>query len=134
MLLLDTHVAIWLALGIELSQATRDEIVMARGAEGAFISSITIWEIGNLLKKGAAGLRTSLLGLVESFRAEGGYVECPLTVDIAVEAANLPGRFHSDPADRFLVGTARHLNIPLMTRDKRILDYAKAGHVRAVKC
>ena len=134
MLLLDTHVAVWLARGIELSQAVRDQIMAARAMEGVYISSVTVWEVGNLLRKGKAGLDISLSAWVERFRAEDGFNEAPLTADIVVEAANLPGRFHNDPADRFLVATARHLNIPMMTRDKRILDYARVGHVRAVKC
>ena len=134
MLLLDTHVAVWLARGIELSQAVRDRITAARTMEGVYISSVTVWEVGNLLRKGKAGLDISLSAWVERFRANEGFNEAPLTADIVVEAANLPGRLHNDPADRFLVATARQLNLPMMTRDKRILDYAKAGHVRAVKC
>jgi len=134
MLLLDTHVALWLARGVELSRSVRDQIVAARAAEGVFISSVTVWEVGNLLRKGTVGLDTSLRDWIELFRAEGGYNDAPLTTEIVVEAANLPGRLHNDPADRFLVATARNLNVPLVTRDKRILAYAKAGHVRVVKC
>jgi PIN domain nuclease of toxin-antitoxin system len=42
---------------------------------------------------------------------------------IAVEANRLPGDFHRDPADRLIVATARHLDIPLVTADTKILDY-----------
>jgi PIN domain nuclease of toxin-antitoxin system len=41
---------------------------------------------------------------------------------------------HSDPADRLLVATARALGVPIVTRDRRILNYAKAGFVDAVPC
>jgi PIN domain nuclease of toxin-antitoxin system len=44
----------------------------------------------------------------------------------------LPGEIHRDPADRFLIATARHLGVPLMTIDERILAYGAAGHVQTV--
>ena len=134
MLLLDTHVAIWLAFGTELTQASRDRITRERESEGVGISAVTVWEVGNLVRKGKLGLQLTLSAWVERFRATHGFHDVPLSTDIVIEAANLPGQLHGDPADRFLVATARHLDIPLVTRDKRILAYAKAGHVRVVKC
>lgn len=47
----------------------------------------------------------------------------PLTPEVAVEAANLPGEFHRDPADRIIVATAPVLNCPVVTSDERILRY-----------
>lgn len=57
----------------------------------------------------------------------------PLRPEIAVEACNLPGRFHKDPADRMIVATARIAGATLITRDDRILDYARQGFVGAIK-
>jgi PIN domain nuclease of toxin-antitoxin system len=45
-----------------------------------------------------------------------------MTQDIAAEIARLPATFHRDPADRIIVSTARVRDIPLFTRDRRILD------------
>jgi len=39
------------------------------------------------------------------------------------EAYSLPGRFHSDPADRVLVAAARLYSSTLPTADDRILGY-----------
>jgi PIN domain nuclease of toxin-antitoxin system len=36
--------------------------------------------------------------------------------------------------DRLLIATARELKAPLVTRDRRILDYAAQGHVDAIAC
>ena len=58
----------------------------------------------------------------------------PLDYAMAAHSQTLPGGFHRDPADRFLVATARILDVPLVTRDERILAYARAGHVRAIAC
>lgn len=38
---------------------------------------------------------------------------------------------HRDPADRFIVTTARRLNGVLVTCDEEILEYARQGHVAA---
>ena len=32
------------------------------------------------------------------------------------------------------IATARELGVPLVTRDRRILDYAEQGHVDAIAC
>ena len=44
--------------------------------------------------------------------------------DIAVDAGMVPALALADPIDRCLVATAREYEVPLMTADRRILDYA----------
>jgi PIN domain nuclease of toxin-antitoxin system len=46
-----------------------------------------------------------------------------LTPEIVVDAANLPGSFHPDPADRLIVATARAHGATLLTTDAKILAY-----------
>ena len=57
-----------------------------------------------------------------------------LTPEIAIDASHLPGVFHSDPADRMIVATARRIGAAIVTRDRKILDYAEAGFVEAMVC
>lgn len=40
---------------------------------------------------------------------------------------------HADPADRFLIATARVLKATLATRDEHILDYAEQGLLRVLE-
>ena len=47
----------------------------------------------------------------------------PFTPAIVVEACQLPGDFHRDPADELIVATSRILKIPLLTADAKILAY-----------
>ncbi len=47
----------------------------------------------------------------------------PVDSTTAVESTRLPGDFHKDPADRMIVALARHLNVPLITADRKIRDY-----------
>ena len=46
-----------------------------------------------------------------------------LTPRIAVEATQLPGVFHRDPADQLIVATARVYGCPLVTMDTKIRQY-----------
>lgn len=58
----------------------------------------------------------------------------PMNHKIAFAAWNLPEPIHGNPADRLMIAIARELDVPLITRDRAILAYAAAGHVRAVAC
>jgi PIN domain nuclease of toxin-antitoxin system len=55
-----------------------------------------------------------------------------LLPQVAIEATSLPDAFHRDPADQLIVATARVTNATLMTRDRRILDYAGRGHLTVI--
>jgi len=52
--------------------------------------------------------------------------------DVAVHSNELSGEFHPDPADRLLVAMARIGNYTLVIRDRKILDYGKAGNVNVL--
>jgi PIN domain nuclease of toxin-antitoxin system len=53
----------------------------------------------------------------------------PVDNEIARLSVSLPGKFHSDPADRMIVATARFLGAPLVTKDAKIRKYR---HVKTV--
>jgi PIN domain nuclease of toxin-antitoxin system len=53
---------------------------------------------------------------------------------VLIASSFLPDIAVKDPADRILVATARELGLTLMTRDRALLAYAEAGHVKAVGC
>ena len=133
-MLLDTHAALWLSQGIELTPSVEQRITAARNQDGVYLSAVTVWEVGNLIRRRRIALPMALADWVNSFLDLGGFQTIGLSVEIVISAANLPGKFHDDPADRFLVATARDRVVPIVTRDTRILDYAKAGHLRAVSC
>ena len=52
-----------------------------------------------------------------------------LTPEIAVASTQLSGAFHKDPADQIIVATARIHQCPIVTIDKKIVDYP---HVQAL--
>jgi len=47
----------------------------------------------------------------------------PVDNTISLRCVSLPGDFHADPADRIIAATALTMGIPLVTGDRKILDY-----------
>jgi PIN domain nuclease of toxin-antitoxin system len=136
-LLLDTHVAIWFSTGTLTDPV--NELIADVAIDGEIlVSPIVAWEVGQLC---GYPTRSAVLGLTSGpetwFReilSNRNFRECRLDGAIALASTMLPGEFHRDPADRFLVATARALDCRLMTRDRKILAYAEQGHVKAIAC
>jgi PIN domain nuclease of toxin-antitoxin system len=137
--LLDTCAVIWLANGTPLPTATMSAIVYAGLNDGIFVSTTSAWELG-LLSRPRPGRPPALQCLPDAktwfarFMAGPAIKEAPITPAIAIDASYLPGDFHADPMDRLIVATARHLGMPVVTSDRKILGYAEAGFVRAIAC
>jgi PIN domain nuclease of toxin-antitoxin system len=132
LLLLDTHVWIWetSATG-QLSSHVRARINDAAEAGRLRLSLISAWEISLLAARSRIDLgRPTASWIAEAVRQSRIVFE-PVTVEIAIEAGHLPDGFRSDPADQIIVATARITGAELVTRDRRILDYAARGHLTA---
>ncbi len=124
-ILLDTHAAIWSAQGTLPPKVMR-VIDAAASRRELLISPISAWEIALLVKKGRLALALSTDNFVRALFGSPGVVTAALTPHAAAAAAALPGAFHADPADRMLVATAETYAAALLTRDERILAYAKS--------
>lgn len=57
-----------------------------------------------------------------------------LTSSVLIDSSFMPGMPPNDPADRIIIATAREHGYRIMTRDRKILDYADQGHVQAIAC
>jgi PIN domain nuclease of toxin-antitoxin system len=137
--LLDTCAVIWLANGETLASDAHDAIIAAGLAGGVHVSPASAWEIG-LLSRPRPNRGTMLHFLPDPktwfamFMAGPGIRAAAITPDIAIDASHLPGDLHGDPGDRLIIATARHLGLPVVTRDRRIIAYAEAGFVQAISC
>jgi PIN domain nuclease of toxin-antitoxin system len=119
MILLDTHVLIWMASEPKrLSRKAREAIRQARAKTGIAIATITLWELAWLAENG----RIQISASVESFVREmvSRVMLKPLTPEIAALAVRLPSGFPRDPADRIIASTAIIDAAPLVTADERI--------------
>ena len=134
-LMLDTHVWLWLAFGTpeRFKPDTREVLQQAGASNALLVSIISVWEVAMLESKKRLRLPMPVNEWVEraldrpEIRLIG--LEHASTV---IDSCRLPGDFHSDPADRLLVATARRENAVLVTQDRKILEYGAGGHVRVM--
>jgi len=134
LLLLDTCATIWLAQGQPMKATSVAAIEHAAEDGDVLVSPVTAWEIGMLCAASRLVVRPSPQDWFAQLLERPGVQLAQLTPEIAIQASFLPGKPHGDPADRLLVATARHLGASLVTRDRRILDYAASGNVKATAC
>ena len=134
-LLLDTHVWLWYAEGVtgRLRPSSIRQLDDARRGDGLIVSAISVWEIGMHAARGRIQLTAPLTTWVDKALSVPGIRLASLNAAIAAESAQLPGEPPGDPADRFLIATARIMGVVLATREERILEYARLGHLRVVR-
>lgn len=133
-LLLDTHALVWLLSGSDrLGRQARKAIQKAAEAGVLHVSAISPWEIAVLVSKGRLVLEQDVGEWVQAAVALPGICLEPLSPEVAVASTRLPGELHADPADRIIVATARNLGAALVTADGLLLNYASAGHLKALE-
>ena len=123
MILLDTHIWIWWVGQDARLTPEQKSLLEQHQASGLGVSVISCWEVAKLVELGRLQLALPVLQWLERALAYPGVRLLNLTPRIAVESTELPGEFHRDPADQILVATARVLNVPMLTVDRKILDY-----------
>ena len=120
MILLDTHVVVWLASGDgRMSRPAQAAIHEARQAvRGLAISDFTLVELSMLFRKKQFALAVSPEAFLSE--VERRFVVLPITANIVLQALKLPATYPKDPADRIIGATALIEDIPLLTADREI--------------
>ena len=119
-LLLDTHIWIWNHMTPEklTSEVARE---LTRAENERFLSPVSIWEMAVLLQKRRIHLQQDFGEWFKMSVEDLELIEAPLHWEVAHEL-----RFtllsHRDPADRFLVATAKVYDLTLVTADERLLS------------
>lgn len=120
MMLLDTHIFIWLVNGDEKLSEKSKNIIKAE--QNKYLSVISCWEISLLLEKDRMKLKFSYDDWIQSSLSAYNVKLINLDLDIILTYHKL-SNFHSDPADRLISATSICKNIPLLTFDKKLIEY-----------
>jgi PIN domain nuclease of toxin-antitoxin system len=114
MIVLDTHAVVWWA-GDPGRLSTKAAAIIDK-TDRVGLPAIVFWETALLVRKGRLDLGMSVREWAEKIQLIPRVEALPLTSEIAVLADAL--RMHADPADRFIVATAIHHRVPLVTKDR----------------
>lgn len=118
-LLLDTHIWLWIhrepwKLTSQVNQALADP------ENELCLSPVSIWELVILLEKRRVTLREEMNAWVEKSKRELSLQDAPFSWAVAEELRfTLLG--YRDPANRFLVATAKVYQLTLVTADERLM-------------
>ena len=118
-LLLDTHIWVWSALDRGRISARLTGILENPDNE-LWLSPISLWEVLTLCQKQRLTLHPNPQAWITHVLDTVPMREAQITYQVAQETARvqLP---HCDPADRFLVATARVFDLTLVTADAQLL-------------
>jgi PIN domain nuclease of toxin-antitoxin system len=120
---LDTHALIWyLYDDPRLSQNARNMLEKAASTnDQVSCSALTLAEVLYLQEKARIPAGT-FDRLLEALEAKNSLlVVAPVTLDIVVAMRNIHRAEVPDLPDRVIAATALHLNLPLISRDRKIM-------------
>ena len=121
MIICDTHVLVYDAISPEqLSSEAQEAITRASENGELACADISLWEIAMLIEKGRLKVSVTITDFLSTLSTARRLNVLPITpsiADISVSTAVPSG----DPADRLIAATAIHYNVPLVTKDKRLL-------------
>jgi len=119
-ILLDTHVVLWLTSEpARLSAKAKAAIEESRkNDDGLAICDITLLELATLASKGRINLAISLDILLQEL--EQRFVVLPITSGRCARTIELSENYPKDPADRIIGATALTEGLALVTADRDI--------------
>jgi PIN domain nuclease of toxin-antitoxin system len=122
-IVVDTHIWVWWANQTRALRRRHRDIIDEHAPTGLGVSVVSCWEVAKLVEKGRLKLSKPVSVWIDVALGLPYVVLLPLTPEIAIESSQLPPPIHADPADQLIVATARVLQAPLLTADKRLTDY-----------
>jgi len=130
MIVLDTHVWVWFVSNPEmLSRKARASVDQAMQEKGILISSISAWEVALLNANNRLQLTMDVADWITKSESLPFIRFVPVDNSIAIKSVNLMQPLHNDPADRIIIATALKAGVPVVTKDKKILNYP---HVKTI--
>jgi PIN domain nuclease of toxin-antitoxin system len=120
-ILLDTHVAIWVITSTQFGRRSMSIVKKALADGDAVVSAISFWEMAMLIAK--RRLRSAKSATDQRAKIlTSGIGEISLGGEICILAGELE-HLHADPADRLIAATAIVHNAMLVTADDKLLRW-----------
>jgi len=119
-LLLDTHIWIW---SYQEPHRLSSKVIqeLTNPEHQRYLSPVSIWEMVLLLEKRRIQIKEDFGEWVTNSSNDLKLRDAPLTWDVAHEMrSTMLG--HRDPADRFLVATAKVYDLTLVTADDQLIN------------
>ncbi|HEX5217411.1 MAG TPA: type II toxin-antitoxin system VapC family toxin [Vicinamibacterales bacterium] len=124
-MLLDTHVWIWAAADASRIGARTRRLLNRHAAAGQlYVSAVSAFEISALCAAGRLILNQPAERWIRDSINHGSLRVLDLNTGTAIDAGALGADAVPDPIDRLLVAAARDAEVPLVTRDRRLLEFA----------
>ena len=125
-ILLDTHIWLWMLSGQidRMHPATVALLEDAARSGHIRVSEISCWEVAWKVANGRLSLGMPVDEWLARATRAPGVTMVPLDRDVLVMAALLEG-IHGDPADRWIVATAKLRRMTLLTADRALLDFGR---------
>ena len=119
MLLLDTHVVLWVAQQPSmLSKGAYDGLRATRETDALAISDKTLWELAMMISRNYVRVRTSTRDFLQE--VERHFRVLPISAAIAERSVLFSPRYPKDPSDRVIGATALVHSLQLVTADEDI--------------
>lgn len=121
MIVLDTHVLVWwLSDPSKLSARARRAIKRSASENALVVSSITLFEISTLLRRGRLQLGVEADQWFAALQMLPELVIEPISAEIGWLAGSYYADIPGDPADRIIAATAHALSAKLITADETL--------------
>lgn len=117
-LLLDTHIWLWSALEPQ-RLSRRVALALANKDNELWLSSVSVWEMIVLQRKGRIELPKDVPSWVADSMKDLELAEAPLTIEVALAISSIDFS-HGDPADHLLAASAKAFDLTLVTADKNL--------------
>lgn len=127
-ILLDTCAMIWCVSHPQRLSVDARKLLVAKDTR-VHVSVISCAEVACLAEDGKITTTPHWRTWFDRVIADNGWTVLDIDLETVQEAFSLPGSFHRDPADRIIVAAARLQHMPVVTTDRKILDYP---HVRSL--
>ena len=119
----DTHPLLWFVAAARRKLSTQVLGVFRRceaGEDTVYVPAAVVWETALIVEQGKVRLAPSFRAWWDARFACPTLIYTPLELGHIHEAYGLHAL--EGPLDRLIVGTARALDLPLLTKDKTITD------------